>query len=104
MEISNHEKLCHARQNQRRLYFSHLKNVDGLSFDSAYGQLKYEIGRLYEEYAYLLDSEHISDNERQIYERIRKQAAGEVEVTRSITAAPSAHEQILWETGNSFIR
>ena len=33
---------------------------------------------------YLLDGEHISDNERQIYERIRKQAAGEVEVTRSL--------------------
>ena len=51
-----------------------------------------KLGRLYEEYAYLLDSEHISDNERQIYERIRKQAAGEVEVTRSLQAAPSAHE------------
>ena len=56
-----------------------------LSFDSAYGQLKYEIGRLYEEYAYLLDGEHISDNERQIYERIRKQAAGEVaELVRQV--------------------
>ena len=80
----NHEKLCHAWQNQRPTVFLTFKNVDGLSFDSAYGQLKYEIGRLYEEYAYLLDSEHISDNERQIYERIRKQAAGEVEVTRSL--------------------
>lgn len=84
LEISNHEKLCHAWQNQRPTVFLTFKNVDGLSFDSAYGQLKYEIGRLYEEYAYLLDSEHISDNERQIYERIRKQAAGEVEVTRSL--------------------
>ena len=76
LEISNHEKLCHAWQNQRPTVFLTFKNVDGLSFDSAYGQLKYEIGRLYEEYAYLLDGEHISDNERQIYERIRKQAAG----------------------------
>ena len=84
LEISNHEKLCHAWQNQRPTVFLTFKNVDGLSFDSAYGQLKYEIGRLYEEYAYLLDGEHISDNERQIYERIRKQAAGEVEVTRSL--------------------
>ena len=84
LEISNHEKLCHAWQNQRPTVFLTFKNVDGLSFDSAYGQLKYEIGRLYEEYAYLLDGEYISDNERQIYERIRKQAAGEVEVTRSL--------------------
>ena len=84
LEISNHEKLCHAWQNQRPTVFLTFKNVDGLSFDSAYGQLKYEIGRLYEEYAYLLDGEHISDNERQIYERISQQAAGEVEVTRSL--------------------
>lgn len=84
LEISKHEELCHAWQNQRPTVFLTFKNVDGLSFESAYGQLKYEIGRLYEVYAYLLDGEHISDNERQIYERIRKQTAGEVEVTRSL--------------------
>ena len=39
----NHEKLCHAWQNQRPTVFLTFKNVDGLSFDSAYGQLKYEL-------------------------------------------------------------
>ena len=36
LEISNHEKLCHAWQNQRPTVFLTFKNVDGLSFDSAY--------------------------------------------------------------------
>ena len=32
LEISNHEKLCHAWQNQRPTVFLTFKNVDGLSF------------------------------------------------------------------------
>lgn len=59
MEISNHEKLWSCMAEPAADSYFTFKNVDGLSFDSAYGQLKYEIGRLYEEYAYLLDGEHI---------------------------------------------
>ena len=33
LEISNHEKLCHAWQNQRPTVFLTFKNVDGLSFE-----------------------------------------------------------------------
>ena len=84
LEVSRYEQLCHTWMNQYPTVFLTFKNVDGLSFSNAYGQLKYEISRLYEQYSYLINGNQISENEKQIFERIKTQTAGEVEVTRAL--------------------
>ena len=56
--------------------FLSLKNVDGLHFEKAYGQLVYEIGNLFQQYDFLLNSDRISENEKQMFQRIASGAAG----------------------------
>lgn len=43
LEVSGDAKLCRLWMNQYPTVFLTFKNVDGLTFSSAYGQLKYEI-------------------------------------------------------------
>ena len=64
--------------------FLSLKNVDGLHFEKAYGQLVYEIGNLFQQYDFLLNSDRISENEKQMFQRIASGAAGEVEISRAL--------------------
>lgn len=45
--------------------------MDGLNFDSAYGQLVYDIGSLFEKHSYLLESERIVENEKEIFRQIK---------------------------------
>ena len=45
--------------NQWPVVFLSLKNIDGLTFSTAYQQLAYEIGLLFEKHKYLLTDEKI---------------------------------------------
>ena len=54
LEIIKNESCCKEWMNQYPVLFLTLKNIDGLTFDNAYGQLKYEISELYKEHSYLL--------------------------------------------------
>lgn len=84
LEISQNSKLCESWMNQWPVIFFSFKNVDGLSFNSAYGQLIFDIGSLFEEHSYLLNGKNISENERDIFERLKTRTAGEIEVSRSL--------------------
>ena len=84
LEIFRNSQLCELWMNQWPVIFFSFKNVDGLSFNSAYGQLIFDIGSLFEEHSYLLDSNEISENEREIFERLKTRTAGEIEVSRSL--------------------
>ena len=84
LEVSEYEHLCELWMNQWPVIFFSFKNVDGLSFDSAYGQLVYDMGSLFEEHSYLLSSEKISNNEKEIFRRIKERTAGEIETSRSL--------------------
>lgn len=84
LEVSEDEHLCELWMNQWPVIFFSFKNVDGLSFDSAYGQLVYDMGSLFEEHSYLLSSEKISNNEKEIFRRIKERTAGEIETSRSL--------------------
>ena len=46
---------CQKWMNQYPTLFLTFKDVDGLNFDDAYGQLAAQIADLYKEHAYLLD-------------------------------------------------
>ena len=47
LEIARDSELCQAWMNQWPTVFFSLKDIDGLNFESAYGQLKAQISELY---------------------------------------------------------
>ena len=44
-----------------------LKDIDGLSFEDAYGQLMEQIADLYKEHVYLLDCDTVDPDDMQIF-------------------------------------
>ena len=82
--VSGDAEVCRSWMNQYPTVFMTLKNVDKLTFSSAYGQLKYEIADLYKRYDFLLSSDRISEEEKRLFDQIRQRTAGEIEVRQSI--------------------
>ena len=70
--------------NQWPVVFLSFKNVDGMDFLYAYGQLEYEISCLFEKHRYLLESKNISVPEAELFEKIRNRQGSAVEVSRSL--------------------
>ena len=64
--------------------FITLRQVEGLNFQDAYGQLLYEIALLYQEHAYVLDGASMSEPEKQLYRRLMNREADRTDVLRSI--------------------
>ena len=84
LEISNKRELCDEWMNQWPVVFLSLKSVDGLDFSSAYQQLVYEIGIIYQEHEYLLESAEISEPDKRLFQQLRDRQAGQTDVMRSI--------------------
>ena len=64
LEISENTSLCKEWMNQWPTIFFTLKDIDGLNFDEAYGQLAAQISNLFKEYTYLLDSENVDIDDK----------------------------------------
>ncbi len=84
LEIAAHPALCAAWMNQYPTVFITLRQVEGLNFQDAYGQLLYEIALLYQEHAYVLDGASMSEPEKQLYRRLMNREADRTDVLRSI--------------------
>ena len=84
LEIAAHPALCAAWMNQYPTVFITLRQVEGLNFQDAYGQLLYEIALLYQEHAYVLDGAAMSEPEKQLYRRLMNREADRTDVLRSI--------------------
>ena len=84
LAVSSDSSLCKEWMNQWPVVFLSLKNIDGLTFSTAYQQLAYEIGLLFEKHKYLLTDEKIGPAEKELFERLKNRSASEVEVSRSI--------------------
>ena len=84
LAVSSDSSLCKEWMNQWPVVFLSLKNIDGLTFSTAYQQLAYEIGLLFEKHNYLLVDKKISSVEKELFERLKNRSASEVEVSRSL--------------------
>ena len=72
LEIAEDISLCESWMNQYPTLFITFKQVDGLTFTSAYDMLCSVIAELCVEHSYLLTSEKISIYDRQILERLAR--------------------------------
>lgn len=71
--------------NQWPTVFFSLKDIDGLNFESAYGQLKAQISELYKKYAHLLEYDAIDPDDKQNFLDLKAGRAGEVQVSRALS-------------------
>ena len=76
--ISGEKTLCSEWMNQYPTVFITFKSVTGLNFELAYGELIRNISELYKRYLFVLDSEKINKNDKEIFDRT---ARGEMSVT-----------------------
>ena len=68
--ISRNKKLCEEYMGKYPVIFLSLKGIDGLSFEAAKYRLTELIGVEAERFAFLADSEKLTDNERSKYRAI----------------------------------
>ena len=76
--------LCAQWMNQYPTLFISFKDVDGLTFESAYEMLYATIADLYKEHLYLLDSAKINDYDKAVLKRIVEGSATVTQVKRSL--------------------
>ena len=84
LEISKDTASCQKWMNQYPTLFLTFKDVDGLNFDDAYGQLAAQIADLYKEHAYLLDCPIIDSDDKQIFLELKAGTAGKIHLSRSL--------------------
>lgn len=84
LEISECTELCSQWMNQWSTAFVSFRQVDGLSFSSAYDMFTLVISDLYKKHLYLLESEHVNSFDKKIFERIVGGEASEKEIKGSL--------------------
>jgi len=85
LDINRDQELCWKWMNQYPTIFFSLKDIDGLNFADAYGQLQAQISDLYKKHVYLLDSKKIDPDDRQIFLNLKAGKADKTSVSRSLS-------------------
>ncbi len=84
LEITKNKTLCERWMNQCPTILFSLKDIDGLTFSNAYNQMQMQIANLYKEYTYLLDSDEIDPDDKNLFLQIKAGNASEVQLSRSL--------------------
>lgn len=84
LEIRNDTKLCETWMNQYPTIFLSFKDVDGLTFSSAYEMLAATVADLYKEHLYLLNNNQIQAYDKERIQRIAKGTASVTDVKKSL--------------------
>ena len=84
LEITRNQALCEEWMNQWPVVFLSFKSVQGIDFSTAYQQLVYEVGELYKNHEYLLDSPALTEQERNQFQILRNGLADKTAVVRSL--------------------
>ena len=85
LDISEKTSICNEWLNQYPVIFLSLKDIDGLTFEDAYGQLVAQIADLYKEYTYLLECAEIDEDDKRIFLDLKAGKADKVQITRSLS-------------------
>lgn len=75
LKISEATELCDRWMNQYPVLYLSFKDVDGISFDSAYGLLKFTIAQFCDSNAYLEESDRVTEVQKHIFQQLKMQTA-----------------------------
>ena len=84
LEITKEEKICKEFMNQYPTLFLSFKDVDGTTFENAFGLLQLMISDICKKNAYLLESEFIDEDDKKIFKRLKSREASLSEIQSSI--------------------
>ena len=84
LKIAEDASICKKWMNQYPVLYLSLKDVDGISFESAYGLLTFTIAQFCDGNAYLEQSEKVTDVQKSIFQRLKMQTASMQEVQGSL--------------------
>ena len=76
LKIAENSKISREWMNRYPVIFLSLKDVDGLSFESAKDMLRMQIASLYNEHFYLKQSEQVNENDREIFGQLANVVQG----------------------------
>lgn len=85
LEIAENTSLCRKWMNQYPTIFLSFKDVDGLTFSSAFDMLSATVTDLYKEHLYLLDSNRVNFYDKEIIRRIVGGQASVTEIKKSLS-------------------
>ena len=85
LSVSKNTHICNQWMNRYPTIFVSLKDVDGISFNDASAQLSLQFADLYKEYAFLLDSKNIDNDDRNIFQRIKAGEASLPDLSRALS-------------------
>ncbi len=83
LEIMKDKELCETWMNQYPVFFISFKDVEGLNFEDALALLKFAIAWFCDEHSYLLKSERVTSDQKEIFERLKKRTASLEEIKNS---------------------
>ena len=84
LNITEHKDFCEKWMNQYPVLFITLKDVEGLTFDSAYGMLECALADLCKKHPYLKDSKSVLEEDREAFGRLIGLRASEKDVSNSL--------------------
>ena len=82
--LKNHPGFCEKWMNQYPVLFLTLKDVEGRSFELAFGKLKAVLADLCKKHAYLSEEDRINPFDKDIFMRLQAKTASEEEVQNSL--------------------
>lgn len=85
LSISDSHEICNHWMNQYPTVFVSFKKVDGLDFNSAYNRLSNVITELFNQYLFLLDSEKLTDYQRNVFTHIANVQCTSEEMKNSLS-------------------
>ena len=84
LRISAEEQICERWMNQWPVLFLTLKDIDGECFEDAYDMIQFTVASLCEEHRYLLDSQKVSETDKQRFLRLMEQTGTKTDVKTAL--------------------
>lgn len=84
LEISKQKELCVQWMNQYPVIFLTFKKVDGLNFKSAYEMLEATIAEFCQRHSFLMESEKIAKEQKEVFQRLKECRASGTELKNSL--------------------
>ena len=84
LKISKYPEICAQWLNQYPVLFLSFKDIDGTTFENAFGLFEFLISTYCDEHAYLKEGENITDNQRELFDRLIFRKASFQELQNSL--------------------
>lgn len=84
LEISKQKELCVQWMNQYPVIFLTFRKVDGLNFKSAYEMLEVTIAEFCQSHSFLVESEKIAKEQKEVFQRLKECRASGTELKNSL--------------------